>query len=57
MSKNTQTPTKTDDREKIALWMDTAPLAALRAIQKTVGVSVSESNRRAVDAYLKGQKS
>jgi len=44
---------KTKDREKYALWLDNAALKALREYQERVGVPVSESIRRAVDAYIK----
>jgi hypothetical protein len=44
---------KTKNREKYALWLDNAALAGLREYQERVGVPVSESIRRAVDAYLK----
>jgi len=43
---------KTDNREKIAVWLDRQALATLRAMQKTLGVPVSESIRRAIAAYL-----
>jgi Ribbon-helix-helix domain len=44
---------KTKNREKYALWLDNDALARLRDYQEQVGVPVSESIRRAVDAYLK----
>jgi hypothetical protein len=43
---------KTDNREKIAVWLDRQALATLRAMQKALGVPVSESIRRAIAAYL-----
>jgi hypothetical protein len=49
MSKKTRTP----DREKYAMYLDSDSLAALRAYQQQVGVPVSESIRRAVEAYVK----
>jgi hypothetical protein len=39
--------------KKVAFWLKAAQLAKLRAIQKTLGVPVSESIRRAIDQYLK----
>ena len=44
---------KSAEREKYALWLDNDSLAALRAYQEQVGVPVSESIRRAVEAYVK----
>jgi Ribbon-helix-helix protein, copG family len=51
MSKKWQT--ETEDREKYAIWLDKEDLAELRKHQEKIGVSVSESIRRAVKAYLK----
>ena len=48
-----QPPTKTTDREKYALWLDKGPLTRLRDYQEAVGVPVSESIRRAIDAYCR----
>jgi hypothetical protein len=45
-------PVKTKGREKYAVWIDREPLAKLRQYQEDVGVPVSESIRRAIDAYL-----
>jgi hypothetical protein len=44
--------------KKVAFYLDSKQLAKLRAIQKEVGVPVSESIRRAIDQYLqqRGQK-
>jgi Ribbon-helix-helix domain len=42
--------------QKVAFWLKAAQLAKLRAIQKEIGVPVSESIRRAIDFYLQ-QKS
>ena len=43
---------------KVAFLLKSEQLAKLRAIQKAVGVPVSESIRRAIDLYLqqKGKK-
>jgi Ribbon-helix-helix domain len=38
---------------KVAFWLKVEQLAKLRAIQKQLGVPVSESIRRAIDQYLK----
>jgi len=38
---------------KVAFWLKTEQLAKLRAIQKEIGVPVSESIRRAIDLYLR----
>jgi predicted RNA-binding protein YlxR (DUF448 family) len=38
---------------KVAFWLKAEQLAKLRAIQKALGVPVSESIRRAIDQYLK----
>jgi Ribbon-helix-helix domain len=44
--------------QKVAFWLKGEQLARLRAIQKDIGVPVSESIRRAIDLYLqqKGKK-
>lgn len=47
---------KTADREKYALWLDNGALKKLREYQLEVGVPVSESIRRAINAYLEGLK-
>ncbi len=39
--------------KKVAFWLKPEQLARLRAIQKELGVPVSESIRRAIDQYLK----
>jgi len=39
--------------KKVAFWLKPEQLAKLRAIQKQLGVPVSESIRRAIDQYLK----
>ena len=44
---------KTKDREKYAVCLDNDSLKALRAYQEQIGVTVSESIRRAVEAYVK----
>jgi hypothetical protein len=40
-------------KQKVAFWLNAEQLAKLRAIQKSIGVPVSESIRRAIDQYLK----
>jgi hypothetical protein len=52
-AKSKHQPTKTENREKLAVWIDLPDLAKLRALQERVGVPVSESIRRAVAEYLK----
>ena len=52
MARKLVSPVKTEDREKYAVWIDREPLAQLRQYQEDVGVPVSESIRRAIDAYL-----
>jgi len=52
VKKKPDTLVKTKNREKYALWLDKADLARLREYQEWVGVPVSESIRRAVNAYL-----
>jgi hypothetical protein len=42
--------------QKVAFWLKAEQLAKLRAIQKEVGVPVSESIRRAIDLYLQQKK-
>ena len=44
--------TKTEDREKFALWLDNDVLKRLRAYQDDIGVPVAVSIRKAIDAYL-----
>jgi Ribbon-helix-helix domain len=39
-------------KKKVAFWLNSDQLAKLRAIQKEIGVPVSESIRRAIDLYL-----
>jgi hypothetical protein len=43
---------KTEEREKYALWLDNSVLKRLRDYQAEVGVPVSVSIRKALDAYL-----
>lgn len=50
------TKTKTEAREKIAVWLDHGLVAALREIQEKVGVPVGESIRRAVGEYVAKQE-
>jgi hypothetical protein len=42
----------TENREKIAVWLDRSMLATMRAVQQSVGVPVAEQIRRAIKAYL-----
>jgi predicted DNA-binding protein len=51
MPKKTAT-NKTEDREKYALWLDHSVLKRLREYQEEVGVPVSVSIRKALEAYL-----
>ena len=43
---------RTKKREKYAVWIDNDDLDRLREYQQTIGVPVSESVRRAINAYL-----
>ena len=52
MTRKPVSPVKTKDREKYAVWIDREALARLRQYQEDVGVPVSESIGRAIDAYL-----
>jgi hypothetical protein len=45
--------TKTATHEKYAFWIEHGPLKRLRDYEEEVGVPVSESIRRAVEAYVK----
>jgi hypothetical protein len=49
-------PLKTDEREKVAIWLDNSQLAVLRAIQQNEMIPVSASIRRAIDEYLERRK-
>jgi Ribbon-helix-helix domain len=51
-----KTTNKTEEREKYALWLDNSVLARLREYQNVVGVPVSVSIRKAIDAYLENLK-
>jgi len=42
--------------KKVAFWLKPEHLVKLRAIQKELGVPVSESIRRAIDQYVKQRK-
>jgi len=42
--------------QKVAFFLRAEQLAKLRAIQKEIGVPVSESIRRAIDLYLQERK-
>jgi hypothetical protein len=48
---------KTKKREKYAVWIDNDDLDRLREYQRTVGVPVSESVRRAIKAHLETLRS
>ncbi len=48
MDKKTKAPKKT----KTALFLEARQIADLKAIQKEIGVPMSESVRRAIDKYL-----
>jgi hypothetical protein len=52
MARKLVSAVKTKDREKYAVWIDREALAQLRRYQEDIGVPVSESIRRAIDAYL-----
>lgn len=41
-----------ENKKKTALFLEPRQIAALKAIQKEIGVPMSESVRRAVDKYL-----
>jgi ribbon-helix-helix protein len=43
---------KTKTRQKYSLYIDDADLSELKAYEKSVGVPVSESIRRAISCYL-----
>jgi Ribbon-helix-helix domain len=44
--------TRTADREKFALWLDNDLLKRLRDYQEDVGVPVSVSIRKAIEAFV-----
>jgi len=48
--------TKTKDREKYAVYLDSGDLKRLREYQEEIGVPVSESIRRAIAAYVETLK-
>ena len=48
--------TKTDKREKIAVWLEKRQLAQMRKIQETQDVPIAAQIRRAVDEYLERRK-
>jgi hypothetical protein len=52
MPKKPISPTKTEDREKYTLWLDNDVLKRLRQYQEEVGVPVSVSVRKALEAYV-----
>jgi hypothetical protein len=56
MKKRPVSPTKTERREKIALFLDNEQVSWLRNIQETDGVPVSVSIRKAVDMYIASKK-
>jgi hypothetical protein len=43
-------------KQKVAFWLNSEQLTKLRAIQKEIGVPVSESIRRAIDFYLQQRR-
>jgi hypothetical protein len=54
--KKVKSKTKTEDREKVAIWLDRPDLEALRNIQKEIGVPISEQIRRFVHSGLEDRK-
>ena len=48
--------TKTDKREKIAVWLEKRQLAQMRKIEETQDVPIAAQIRRAVDEYLERRK-
>lgn len=56
MAKKVGASTQTEDREKFSLWLDHDTLKQLRAYQAEVGVPVTVSIRKAIDAYLEQLK-
>ena len=48
--------TKTEKREKVAIWIDHLDMAGLREIQKEVGAPIAEQIRRFIHAGLEERK-
>jgi Ribbon-helix-helix domain len=48
--------TKTDAREKIAVWLENAQLKTLRVISERDGVPIAEQIRRGIDLWLEKKK-
>jgi hypothetical protein len=51
-----ESTTKTDEREKIAVWLENAQVKALRGIADRDGVPIAEQIRRGVDLWLEKKK-
>lgn len=56
MAKIVLSATKTETREKIAIWLEHDLMAALRKIQEEHGTPISESIRRILREGLKHKK-
>jgi hypothetical protein len=52
-----KSPTKTGEREKIAVWLEHDQLKALRASLERDGVPIAEQIRRGVDLWLEKRRS
>jgi len=50
------TATKTDRREKIAVWLNKDQIAKLRKIQEQEDVPIAAQIRRAIDEFLERRK-
>ena len=48
--------TKTDKREKIAVWLEKRQIAQMRKIQENEDVPIAAQIRRAVDEFLERRK-
>jgi hypothetical protein len=48
--------TKTDKREKIAVWLEKTQIAKMRKIQENEDVPIAAQIRRAVDEFLERRK-
>jgi hypothetical protein len=51
-----KSPTKTGEREKIAVWLEHDQLKALRTLLERDGVPIAEQIRRGVDLWLEKKK-
>lgn len=51
-----KTTNKTDDREKLTIWLNHDMTAWLRKHQEDTGLSVSEFIRRAIDSAIEAVK-